>query len=504
MSFPILLQGKILGIDEFLTSPIRGVDEELTFIGRARWVTLLSEILPRAMLAELGLAQILLGSSGGGQFLMVIPMAYREQGEAFLQAAAAQVDTLSEHRLSLIWAFTENLGDWTAIRRRLGEELARKTATPLASSQDFSPFSAAEDSTPAFFAGVLASALPDAARISWSPEEPARVTLHEGKHSWSVKDDLQVPRHTAPGDSESLPATTRELGARATGLQTWGVLRGNVDQFEIRLRRSQTDVEHLQLAIAYQSFFAEELEMLCSQPEYWRKVSILTCGGAEFSVFGSWDALIALAREVQRLFHRFAEANLKELPGAEGKTITMALALANHSDEDTLAAVFRQATQDLQLAKSAHKDSFQILGRTLEWKHLADASGLKDSLVKLVEDYEVPASSIRDLQSMYRETQAGRPSRKQRVERPWRYMRRINRVLESGQEPARTSRQNGNNRAIARGSAESTGRRDFQKLRRNVVADLVGRNSQNVKLRPSGRVALEWARLATTEGSETK
>ena len=472
MSFPILLQGKILGIDEFLTSPIRGVDEELTFIGRARWVTLLSDILPRALLAELGLAKILLGSAGGGQFLVIIPDVNRDQAEAFLQTAAAQVDTLSEHRMRLIWAFTENLGDWTDIRKRLNEELSQKSSAPGA--VDFKPFPATEENTPAFFAGVLASALPDAAQISWSPEEPARITLLEGKHSWNIKDDLRIPRHTAPGESESLPATTRELAARSTGLQTWGVLRGNVDQFEIRLRRAQSDIEHLQLVISYQGFFAEELEMLCSQPEYWRKVSILTCGGAEFAIYGAWDALIEFAREVRRLFHRFAEANLKELPGAEGKTITMALALANHKEDDSLAAVYRQATEDLRQAKCTHKDSFQILGRTMEWKHLGEASTLKDSLVKLIEEYEVPASSIRELQSMYRETQAGRAgSRKQRVERPWRYMRRINRVL------------------------ESTGRRDFQKLRNNVVADIVGRNQHNMKLRPSGRVALEWARLAT-------
>ncbi len=473
MSFPILLQGKLQGVDEFLTSPIRGVDEELTFIGRARWVTMLSEVLPRALLAELGLAKILLGCSGGGQFLVVIPLSYREQAEEFLQTAAKQVESLSEHCLSLLWAFTENLGDWTDIRKRLQEGLAKKNSTPANGLEDFAPFTATEENTPAFFAGVLASALPDAATISWSPDEPARVSMQGGKHSWSAKDELRIPRHTAPGDSDTLPATTKELAARAEGLQTWGVLRGNVDQFEIRLRRTQTDMEYLQLAIAYQSFFAEELEMLCSQPEYWRKISILTCGGAEFSVFGPWDALIAFGREVQRLFHRFSEANLKELPGAEGKTITMAVAVANVLEEDTLASVYRQATDDLRQAKSSHKDSIQILGRTLEWKHLADASSLKDQLVKLIEEYDVPATSIRELQGIYRETQSGRQTRKQRVERPWRYMRRINRLL------------------------ESAGRRDFQKLRRNVVADLVGRNPNNVKLRPSGRVALEWARLAT-------
>ena len=81
----------------------------------------------------------------------------------------------------------------------------------------------------------------------------------------------------------------------------------------------------------YKQFFAGELEVLCSLPEFWRKVSILYCGGDDFAVYGAWDALIALAREVQRLFHRFTEENLKEYPGPEGKTISMAIALAPES-----------------------------------------------------------------------------------------------------------------------------------------------------------------------------
>src|SRR6266487_5905523 len=65
-----------------------------------------------------------------------------------------------------------------------------------------------------------------------------------------------------------------------------------------------------------------------SMPEFWRKVTIIYSGGDDFAVYGSWDALILLAREMQRLFHRFTEENLKDFPGAEGKTISMGLALA--------------------------------------------------------------------------------------------------------------------------------------------------------------------------------
>ncbi len=59
MSFQILLQGKITGIDVLLSAPASEDDTAggFTILGRARWASLLSEILPRALLAELGLAK---------------------------------------------------------------------------------------------------------------------------------------------------------------------------------------------------------------------------------------------------------------------------------------------------------------------------------------------------------------------------------------------------------------------------------------------------------------
>ena len=65
----------------------RSAGEDL-LAGRSQWITLLCEVLPRALLAELGLARILLGSSGGGQFLLVLPDEARVPAEEFLEAAA--------------------------------------------------------------------------------------------------------------------------------------------------------------------------------------------------------------------------------------------------------------------------------------------------------------------------------------------------------------------------------------------------------------------------------
>src|SRR5438046_6327390 len=95
----ILLQGKILGTEEFLLAgpaegrAARSAGEDL-LAGKSQWITLLSEVLPRALLAELGLARILLGSSGGGQFLLVLPDSARESAENFLPAAASQIAEL--------------------------------------------------------------------------------------------------------------------------------------------------------------------------------------------------------------------------------------------------------------------------------------------------------------------------------------------------------------------------------------------------------------------------
>src|SRR3974390_229037 len=126
MSVQIFLEGKLLGIDEFLLARTGAEqDPDHVFLGRSHWISLLSEALPRALLAELGLAKILLGSSGGGGFLLVLPEESRGDAEKFLESAAAEIAALSADALKLVWSITENLGDWSDVRRRLHEGLDR-------------------------------------------------------------------------------------------------------------------------------------------------------------------------------------------------------------------------------------------------------------------------------------------------------------------------------------------------------------------------------------------
>src|SRR5438270_13225660 len=72
MSAQILLQGRLLGADEFLLSAPADKDNR-AFEARLWWVALLGDVLPRALLSELHLPPLLLGSSGGGRFLVILP-----------------------------------------------------------------------------------------------------------------------------------------------------------------------------------------------------------------------------------------------------------------------------------------------------------------------------------------------------------------------------------------------------------------------------------------------
>jgi CRISPR-associated protein Csm1 len=472
MSVQILLCGKLLGIEEFLLSA-----PDL-LAGRSHWITLLSEVLPRALLAEFGLSRLLLGSSGGGQFLLVLPEEARGPAADFLSVAAREMETMSGGRLKLACAVTENLGDWSVVRKRLSEGLQRRMGAEAASwtGDAFAPFEAPSESNDSGYFLDLASRLWQAESVGWNPEDPARVVLGAGKHTWSLvpnrgADDIPLARHAAPSDDGGSPATLESLALRAEGHRTWAVLRGDVDTFRIRLRRAQTIEEHVRLSVLYKQFFAGELEVLCSQPEFWRKVTILYSGGDDFAVCGAWDALLPLAREMQRLFHRFTEENLKEFPGPEGKTMSAAIALAPEPGA-SLGWVYQEAGRRLELAKDVDKDCISVLGRILEWRHLGDAAELKDTLSRMVGEHGSSVQVLSELSAFYRKgARTWSHGAEQRFDRPWRFQRRLNRVLAGVKD------------------------RELQKLRAHLANEMMGKGAAQVKLRPAGLVALEWARL---------
>jgi CRISPR-associated protein Csm1 len=228
------------------------------------------------------------------------------------------------------------------------------------------------------------------------------------------------------------------------------------------------------VSVLYKQFFAGELEVLCSLPEFWKKVTILYSGGDDFAVYGAWDALLSLARELQRLFHRFTEENLKDFPGPEAKTISMGLALASETHEDSLPVVYQRAGRNLDLAKSAGKDCIHVLGRVLEWKQLGSASELKDLIVRMMGEVGSSRQFLSELRGIYGKMPgAGTVGADPQLKKVWRFHRRLNLILGSARD------------------------REFQKQKTHLIGEIVGRSTTQVKLRPAGLVALQWARLSS-------
>ncbi len=483
MSVQLLLVGQLAGMEEFLLAPpgseeaaVAGAGGQHSLAGRSQWAALLSEVIPRALLAELELPKILLGSSGGGRFLLVLPADAAEKARQFLESAAGEIQQMSHGYLRLLWAATENLGDWSVVRRRLAEEFERQR-TEWPTPQTFEPFQAPEVPEGDAYFPELSQALWQAETVGWAPETPARILTGAGKYTWGLtpgraQETIALARHMAPSDDGREPADLPTLAGRAQGRPLWGMLRGDADNFRIRMRRAQTIEEYVQLWILYRQFFAGELEVLCSQPEFWRKVTILYTGADAFAVYGAWDVLAPLAREMQRLFHRFSEENLKEFPGPEGKTISMAVALATEP-EATLASVYQEAGRLLALAKAADKDCIHYLGRTLEWKQLADAAELKETLARMGGEGVASRHMLNELSRFYRKAGSRPNPEAERLERPWRFQRRLHRVLAGARE------------------------REVQKLRAHLASEMASRGAAQVRLRPPGLVALEWARLST-------
>ncbi len=441
------------------------------------WLVLIGEAVPRALLAELQLPPLMLGSSGGDRFVVILPdQARAEAASRFLNRVAQKLSEISGGKLSVAWSATENLGDWTIVRKRLQEGMREGTRPRTMETGYFDAF-------PAQGAGQdrIPRDMRDVSAIGWSFDFPALIAAEGGEHRWDVGSDAAIPvtRHGARnGDAF---ASTKELARRAHGQRLWGVLRGEIDDFETRMRRLQSVEEHVHLSMLYKQFLAGEIELLCSQGDYFQRVTVLHAGGSDFALYGAWDALAGFARELERVFSRFAAENLKELPGAEAKTITMALTIAEAGS--SLARTYEDCGRDLEIARATDKDCLHILGRVLEWKQLNDAADLKEAIVHLNEEFRGGRQFLEQLRNLYKKVEApdrgdargdgrGGSDDERLMARALRFQRRFARVA-------------------------SRREREFQKLRAHLMKEMAGRNLRGrLKLRPEGLIALEWARLA--------
>jgi CRISPR-associated protein Csm1 len=454
MSIQIFVEGRITATPEFLRPHGNSGDAEA--LGRHLYWSLAGEVIPRALLDELGLSRMLLGTAGSGGFLMLLPSEFQTASSEFLTRTAAGLKALTNGEMTLDWAMTENLGDWSVVRKRLFEEMQRHAGTK-ATADSFTPQEEAPaEKECAYFAG-LAEMAREATSVSIAAAQPARLSFGEGERTWPLGytgDGLPWTPHL------DLSQFKRRRGA---------ALAVAVDALEIRLRRAATVEEFLRLSHLYKNFFAGELQtLLLRLPDCTGKVVILDSSIEGFTIYGDVDALLKVGQEMHRLFHTLAEVNLNETAGPEGKTISAALAAGE------LASAAPEAATALRQAQASSRDALFLFGRVLDWKQLPDAVEIRELCLRMIRNHGANAQFVAELSAFFRESSYQSLRRKAgRFERPWRLYRRMSMALDSDSES-----------------------KDFQRTRNRLLAEFIGKNAGQTRLRPAGRVGLELARLA--------
>ena len=242
---------------------------------------------------------------------------------------------LSAGTVRLDWATTENLGSWPVARKRLDEALALTTCAPLSGEQEvaavFVPTDSSGQSIDDAYFSAFGAQLQSAESVGWDSDPPVRLLWDGGQFRWALReppsstdDGILFPRRIGATDIGDL-AQPEELAATSEGAHTWGMLVGAVDGLDGYIKSLATIEEHIQISVLFKEFFAGELSLLCTLPEFWRKVTLCFRGGDNFVGMGAWDALLTLGREINRLFESFAEQHLQVGTGLEARTISIAL-----------------------------------------------------------------------------------------------------------------------------------------------------------------------------------
>jgi len=110
----------------------------------------------------------------------------------------------------------------------------------------------------------------------------------------------------------------------------------------------------------------------------------------------------------------------------------------------------------------------------LEWKQLGAAAELKELIIRMMGEVRSARQLLYELRGIYGKMPGtAAVGADPQLKKVWRFHRRLNLILGSARD------------------------REFQKQKTHLIGEIVGRSTTQVKLRPAGLVALQWARLSS-------
>ena len=204
------------------------------------------------------------------------------------------------------------------------------------------------------------------------------VRLNEPRLGPVVADGRQVavvgfrflPNYT-PIDEQGRIRELAEMAEDSDGAPYYGSLRMDVDSlgriFSEGLggRLSLSRVATLSRSLA--TFFEGYVNRICEELDPQRgRLYLLYSGGDDLFAVGSWDAVLALARDVRSQFRQYV---------CENPAVTLSGGTAVHHEKFPLYQAAGQAGGYLESAKAwdrdgRRKDAFNLWGQTVEWEDL--------------------------------------------------------------------------------------------------------------------------------------
>jgi len=194
-------------------------------------------------------------------------------------------------------------------------------------------------------------------------------------------------------------AELEDIMKQAKGLQRWGVLRADVDHLGDTFKnglgenRSISRLSTLSYLLGY--FFSARIQAIAQEDDYKDKVYLAYSGGDDLFAIGAWSVLPDFAERIRKEFSEFTSDRL---------TLSAGIFVAPSSKFPVYEAadLAGDAESKAKSENPEEKNRLNFLGSTVRWNELDGVRGVKNDLVRLLND-GLPKSILGVLRSSWQQ-----------------------------------------------------------------------------------------------------
>ena len=288
-----------------------------------------------------------------------------------------------------------------------------------------------------------------------------------------------LPQYAPRNDTNGNIKMLEDFARIATGLETWGVFRADVDHlgliFKNGLGSNASIAEISTLSYFTSLFFSAQVEYIAKE-SFKENVYIIYSGGDDMFALGSWSALPQFGEKIREDFKKFT--------GNPSINISGGIYLAP-SEKFPVYQAADSAGDSLEKAKNEGRNKITFFDRTLKWEELKDLEEVNNKITDLLEPStsdnsdtkvkKLPRSLLQILYAGWAEKERAESAKQISIFRVWRLLYAFKRLKERN-----------NKLAVEIANLENT----------------VLLNKRTV--RPNLDVAIRWAEFLTREKKRRK